>query len=340
MKKVITNFLAIASIFAIASCGGSGNQKSGAKNLTEATLTLEATNFDVDYDLSEYVSIVDKEYTLKKDNETVSLEMTLELVKEDPAFKAVSEDKILLTDDFDVAIAVFITDGKDNDESNLAGLYMYTSDEQVQGIKKLLQGNIGDKLDIKFSQEEPEAQKILNNAKSIVPYRIASSIEMDTPEARRAKHPGYVLVENIKLPSQIKKQVEAVGNEDGYFPIYLDKYHYPSVDVTFRLLETVNTAPLASSYGQMWLHAVPLKANGANVVDIIPSYDEWRSDDSDGSQFKNFLESEPGETITLTFKGANNIDLFEEDQSKINAGIAKTTSACKEVVSLRFFIED
>lgn len=339
MKKIIINLLTIASIFAIASCGGSGNQKK-AKNLTEATLSLQSTDFANEYDLAEYISFVDKEYTLKKNNETVSLEMTIKLTKENPEFKAVSTDQIVIDDHFGTAIAVFITNGEDNDDSTLAGLYIYTSDEQVEGIKNLLQGNVGDELTIKFSQEEFEAQKILNNAKTIVPYCVASTVELDTPEARRAKHPGYVLVENIKLPASIKNKVEVVGNEDGYFPLYLDKYNYPSIDVTFKLLETVNTEPLASSYGQMWLHGVPQKSNGANVSDLLPSYGEWRSDDSDGRMFKNFLESEPGETITLTFNGENNIELFEEDQSKINAGIAKTRAACKEVVSFKFFIEN
>ena len=331
MKKILTIAVAIAAIFALASCGGGNKQKEA--ELTEKALTLTETNFDCDdYELANYISIVDNEYALKKNADTLSLELKIKLTKENPEFKGLSIDQILLEDSY--TVAVFLTDGTESITSMLI-----EDNDQVNAIKTLLQGNVGDELNLKFTEITPDAKQIIKKATSIEPYRVSQYIDLDTPEARRAKHPGYVLVENVKLPKSISGSVELVANEDGYFPIYLDEYKYPSIDFTFKLLKSVNTAPLSSASGQMWLNGVPQKSNGANVKDLIPSYNEWRSDDSDGRQFKNFLEGEVGETITMTFTGENNIELFEKDQSKINAGVAKTKAACKEVAKFQFFTE-
>ncbi|MBE6240602.1 MAG: hypothetical protein E7115_03800 [Bacteroidales bacterium] len=330
MKKILTIATALVTFFALASCGGGNKQKEA--ELTEKALTLTETNFDSnDYELANYISIVDNEYALKKNADTLSLELKIKLTKENPEFKGLSIDQILLEDSY--TVAVFLTDGTES----ITSMFIEDND-QVNAIKTLLQGNVGDELNLKFTEITPDAKQIIKKATSIEPYRVSQYIDLDTPEARRAKHPGYVLVENVKLPKSISGSVELVANEDGYFPIYLDEYNYPSIDFTFKLLKSVNTAPLSSAYGQMWLNGVPQKSNGANVKDLIPSYDEWRSDDSDGRQFKNFLEGEVGETITMTFTGENNIELFETDQSKINAGVAKTKAACKEVAKFQFFI--
>ena len=37
----------------------------------------------------------------------------------------------------------------------------------------------------------------------------------------------------------------------------------------------------------------------------MPNYDQWRTNDSNGSEFKEFLEGEPGNTITLEFTGTS-----------------------------------
>lgn len=131
---------------------------------------------------------------------------------------------------------------------------------------------------------------------------------------------------DVSLPSALKGSVEIVAAEK-----YMGDHDFPTVDVTFKLLKNVNTSSLCSGYGQMWIVGVGQDANGVSVRDLLPSYNEWRSGDSDGHEFKEFLEGEVGETITLSFTGDNNIELFEKDQSKIDAGKAKTEAGLEKV---------
>lgn len=146
--------------------------------------------------------------------------------------------------------------------------------------------------------------------------------------------------EDIKLPSQLKGVVEVVNGEDGYIPVTIGDYHFPEISITFKLLKTIDTTPLQSSYGQFWIYGVPQDAQGRDVKDIVPNYNEWRSDDSDGTMIKEFLEGEPDETITFTFKGENNIEPFEKDQAKIDAGVEKTTAACKKVAKFKMSLKN
>lgn len=60
---------------------------------------------------------------------------------------------------------------------------------------------------------------------------------------------------------------------------------------------------MCSAGGQMWLIGVGQNENGVDVKELLPSYREWRSGDSYGSEFKQFLEGDPDETITLEFTG-------------------------------------
>ena len=58
----------------------------------------------------------------------------------------------------------------------------------------------------------------------------------------------------------------------------------------------------------------------------MPNYNEWRSDDS---EFKTFLESEPGETINMTFTGSNAEESSESVSSlceKVNKFKLKITN--------------
>ena len=103
---------------------------------------------------------------------------------------------------------------------------------------------------------------------------------------------------NVLLPSQLKGKVKVVSAEKS-----VSGYGYPSMEITFELLKKVNTSSMCSQYGQMWIVGVGQTENGVDVKGLLPNYREWRSDDSDGKEFKEFLESEPGETITLEFTG-------------------------------------
>jgi len=111
----------------------------------------------------------------------------------------------------------------------------------------------------------------------------------------------------VILPSALKGKVKI--NYCG--AVIKDSYGFPEVEIGFELLKTVNTSSLVSSYNQMWIVGVGLDKNGRNVTELLPNYGEWRTDDSDGNEFKEFLESEPGETINMTFTGGNEGDVNE-----------------------------
>jgi len=111
----------------------------------------------------------------------------------------------------------------------------------------------------------------------------------------------------VILPSALRGKVEVAYCSD----VTEGKYGYPEVEIGFKLLQTVNTSSLASSYGQLWIVGVGLDEQGRNVKELLPNYEEWRSGDSDGKEFKEFLESNPGETINLTFSGGKEGDVSE-----------------------------
>lgn len=117
---------------------------------------------------------------------------------------------------------------------------------------------------------------------------------------------------NVILPSQLKGKVSVVSASKS-----VNSYGYPEVSVTFKLLSKVNTKSMCSSYGQMWIVGVGQNASGVDVKELLPNYKEWRSDDSDGDQFKSFLEGSPGETITLDFTGS------KDNSNNVSADLAK-----------------
>ncbi|MBR1468351.1 MAG: hypothetical protein IJ606_07000 [Bacteroidaceae bacterium] len=140
----------------------------------------------------------------------------------------------------------------------------------------------------------------------------------------------------VILPNSLNGKVEVV-NVNG---VNLDSNGYPEVDVSFKLVAKVSTSSLVGSTNQLWIAGIGQDANGVDVKDLLPNYKEWRTDDSDGTEFKSFLESEPGATITMTFTGENNVELFEIDQAKIDAGRAKTEAAAEKVKKFKLKINN
>lgn len=117
---------------------------------------------------------------------------------------------------------------------------------------------------------------------------------------------------DIILPSALRGSVSVVP---GGMEVTKGKYGFPEISITFKLNKKVNTASLASAYGQLWIVGVGQDAQGRDVKELLPNYNEWRTDDSDGKDFKEFLEDSPGSTITMTFTGS--------DDGDVDAGIAK-----------------
>ena len=124
---------------------------------------------------------------------------------------------------------------------------------------------------------------------------------------------------NMRSLSQLKGKVEVINAEKS-----VNRHGLPSMEITFRLLSTINTSSMCDQYGQLWIFGVGQTENGVDVKELLPNYREWRPNDSDGREFKNFLESEPGETITFEFTGDNelsndvNTDLEKVKKFKLN----------------------
>ena len=59
---------------------------------------------------------------------------------------------------------------------------------------------------------------------------------------------------------------------------------------------------------------------------------------NDGKMFKEFLEGDIDETITLHFSGERNIELYEKDNNKIEAGKKKTEEAAKKLGKFKLSI--
>ena len=153
-------------------------------------------------------------------------------------------------------------------------------------------------------------------------------------EADEESHLVVLTPEQIVLPSSIKGCVEIIPEDDGNVYVDFDSNNYPVISLTFKLLKKVGTSSLVSEYGQMWIVGHAQDAKGREIDDLNPksiTSREWRCGDSDGKKFKEFLEGDIDETITLQFTGESNIETFENDNDKIEAGKKKTEEAAKKL---------
>ena len=185
-----------------------------------------------------------------------------------------------------------------------------------------------------------KTQPASTTADTVATSEAPSQEEEHVPEAN---HIAVLKAENILLPSELKGSVEVVPEDDGTIPVDMDDHHFPKVSITFKLLKKVPTESMVSEYGQMWLVGKAQDEKGRNIDDLNPkdiSSREWRTEDSDGEQFKNFLEGEVGETITLDFTGERNMDVFETDEEKMKAGIEKTTKAAEKFAQFKLSISN
>ena len=156
-------------------------------------------------------------------------------------------------------------------------------------------------------------------------------------------HLAVLKADQIVLPSSIKGSVEIIPEDDGNVYVDFNSNDYPEISITFKLLKKVDTSSLTSEYGQMWIVGHAQDAKGRNLDDLNPkniTSREWRSGDSDGKEFKEFLEGDVDETITLQFTGESNIELFEKDNDKIEAGKQKTEEAAKKIGKFKLSISN
>lgn len=160
-------------------------------------------------------------------------------------------------------------------------------------------------------------------------------------EDNQVKHLAVLSPENILLPASLKGAVEIVPEDDGNVYVDFDNNNYPKISLTFKLLKNISTENIVDGYGQLFLVGHAQDAKGRNIDDLNPkniSSREWRSGDSQGKEFKGFLEGDVDNTITLEFTGENNIKLFEEDESKIEAGKKKVVEASEKFEKFKLSI--
>ena len=262
----------------IASCGG----KKGGDSFE-----VSVDNTTIGGKLSSYFTLVDKTYKYKKG---IVDEVNVELQCIEP-----------LPENLKAYIAVEVLDEDGNVISARKADAWSFRDYDV-----LRQASSGQTVTIKIANHENVGEEI--PAK----IRLSSIVEEDDESKGESKDEISEIKEvkpslEVILPSSLKGKVEVAFCGE----VTESSYGYPEVEIGFKLLQTVNTSSLVSEYGQMWLVGVGQDENGRNVKELLPNYEEWRTGDSDGKEFKEFLESEPGETINLTFTGGKEGDVSE-----------------------------
>jgi len=277
MKTIKIVMVALMALI-IASCGG----KKGGDSFE-----VSVDNTTIGGKLSSYFTLVDKTYKYKKG---IVDEVNVELQCIEP-----------LPENLKAYIAVEVLDEDGNVISARKADAWSFSDYDV-----LRQASSGQTVTIKIENHENVGEEI--PAK----IRLSSIVEEDD-ESKGESKDEISEIEEVKpsleviLPSSLKGKVEVAFCGE----VTESSYGYPEVEIGFKLLQTVNTSSLVSEYGQMWLVGVGQDENGRNVKELLPNYEEWRTGDSDGKEFKEFLESEPGETINLTFTGGKEGDVSE-----------------------------
>ena len=329
MKKMFFLSLAICAMI-LCSCGEGGIKPKTTK---------------ITGPLGEFFEVVNREYKyVNYENNTGLLQLNVEIkrIKEggpkDASWSSRPTFTVSILDGDENVLATESTDvvfNRDALESLFALGVDETSPIAIQFDKKNTDGTAYFKVASKWDADEEESSNESDYAEIVEEEPAVEETSGMTVETGEIAAPTSKPSLDVSLPSALKGNVEIIAADK-----YIGDYGFPTVDVTFKLLKNVNTSGLCSSYGQMWIVGIGQDSNGVTVRDLLPSYDEWRSGDSDGHEFKDFLEGEVGETITLSFTGDNNTELFEEDQSKIDAGKAKTEAGLEKVEKFKLTLKN
>lgn len=321
MKKMYFIFTALFAAMLVSCSSGVGPKE----------ITPTSTEF-ISGELAKFIEVVDQPSELtyaEKDGaigtQYIRLKVTLKMTKD--GFRNVDAPDINFTSLLSVA-SINLVDKNGTTIQDLS-----VKSEDMLKLKKLLTGSEGDSEEIVFEGEyhnSDDAPKWFEQASQFTPYLTsdisvegASSDEEESSKTiETSEETSSFELSNVLLPSQLKGKVEVINAEKS-----VGSYGYPSMEITFKLLSTVNTSSMCSEYGQMWIVGVGQTENGVDVKELLPNYREWRSGDSDGNEFKEFLESEPGETITLEFTGdKESSNDVESDLEKVKKFKLKITN--------------
>lgn len=287
-------FTGIALCLIMSSCSDDGIKVSSSK---------------INGPLGDYFELVDKNYKVNDGRITVEVKR----IKEGGPKEANWNSRpTFVLDVMDGDDAILGNDATDVvfDEEQLEAIFVLREGES-SAITFSIPKNIADKIKaIKMSSKWDEDKET------------ESQNEKSENEEAETEETSSFELSNVLLPSQLKGKVEVISAEKS-----VSSYGYPSMEITFKLLSKVNTSSMCSEYGQMWIVGVGQTENGVDVKELLPNYREWRSGDSDGNEFKEFLESEPGETITLEFTGdKDSSNDVESDLEKVKKFKLKITN--------------
>lgn len=304
MKKVFLFFAALAVI--LTSCGD-GNSVKIAPSTTEISGPFGAA-----------YTVVDKEYELIKAGSEMlpQYEMVIDLQRTNGAFPE------------------GITPENCSDGTGSLNSYnphfkavLYDADNKVISEASLAYGQV--KSLVNLSEGEVFPGKFIINAFSTdgnLPLKDIKSFKVVSEETSNYK--GQAAEEkaaeesfgpeNITLPSQLKGKVEVISASKKIEKPAYAKESLPCISIKFKLLETVNTKGLTTA-GFMWINGIAKNAEGDVVKSLEPSINakKWGTIDA-GHEFKEFLESEPGTTITMNFYGdPTNSENLKEDLASV-----------------------
>ncbi len=321
--KMLKNFFAASFILACfclftISCSGGDGSTADSSSGGDDGLTAETK---INGPLGTFFEVVDKNYKIMGDESTPIISVQIKRISEGgpkgfswsskskPGFKLEvfdSDDDLICSDKTDVVYeedqlkAIF---DLGVGETATLSFKFFLGKENLKNLRKAHKLKISSVWD---------ADKEDNSS-------ISEDVELG--DQQDAASESSFDVSKVLLPSQLKGKVEVVSAEKS-----VGSYGYPTMDITFKLLSKVNTSSMCSQYGQMWIVGVGQTESGVDVKELLPNYREWRSGDSDGNEFKSFLEGDPGETITLEFTGDNeSSDDVEKDLEKVKKFKLKIT---------------
>jgi hypothetical protein len=277
MKTVKLFILFLVSV-CLASCGGSD---------------LKPTSNKIQGPLGKFFEVVERNYSLKDGQ--VSIEFK-RIAEGGPKSVSWSSSPTFTVELLDADGNVVASDETDvvYDSSPLESVFSLGMDETKTIAFKFeeTKGAVSFKVSSKWDESKEKSSD-------------ESSQTDDSSSAETNSSATGMQPSDIILPSQLKGVVEVLNGESGSITVNEGIGGIPNIELTFKLLKKTSTSSMENPYGQVFIYGVPQDKNGRAISEIMPSYGEWRPNDSDGDKFKEFLKGDVDGTITLTFSGTS-----------------------------------
>ena len=244
--------------------------------------------------LGEYFEVVDRTYKLREE-EFEECNISVEITRIKKGGPTIDEEGDLMR------ISLLDLDG---DEVANVGNYKSRLDD-------VFALNVGESTLVTFwtffstnpNIKDASTFKLSSTGDGINPKTVDSNTKSESNTTSKEESSTKASGIEVILPSPLRGKVEVTHVSKAY----TTEYGSAAIDVNFKLLQTVNVTPdmHGSPGGQVWIVGEVQDAGGLTIKDLMPFYNEWRTKDSYGREFKAFLQSEPGETINMTFTGSD-----------------------------------